>query len=32
MAYVHERGGMLTLEYGIRCGQHGYRFVFFDNR
>jgi general secretion pathway protein H len=31
MTYVHERGGMLTLEYGIRCGQHGYRFVYFDN-
>lgn len=31
MAYVHERGGMLTLEYGIRCGRHGYRFVYFDN-
>jgi type II secretion system protein H len=31
MAYVHERGGMLTLEYGIRCGQHGYRFVYFDS-
>jgi len=31
MAYVHERGGMLTLEYGIRCGPHGYRFVYFDN-
>jgi len=31
MAYVHERGGMLTLEYGIRCGQHGYRFVYFDH-
>ena len=31
MAYVRERGGMLTLEYGIRCGQHGYRFVYFDN-
>lgn len=30
MAYVQERGGMLTLEYGIRCGQHGYRFVYFD--
>ncbi len=30
MAYVRERGGMLTLEYGIRCGQHGYRFVYFD--
>jgi 2',3'-cyclic-nucleotide 2'-phosphodiesterase (5'-nucleotidase family) len=22
----------LTLEYGIRCGVHGYRFVYFDNR
>jgi type II secretion system protein H len=31
MSYVHERGAMLTLEYGIRCGQHGYRFVYFDN-
>jgi general secretion pathway protein H len=31
VAYVHERGGMLTLEYGIRCGQHGYRFVYFDS-
>jgi general secretion pathway protein H len=31
MAYVRERGGMLTLEYGIRCGQHGYRFVYFDH-
>jgi type II secretion system protein H len=32
IAYTRERGGMLTLEYGIRCGQHGYRFVFYDNR
>jgi general secretion pathway protein H len=32
MTYVRERGAMLTLEYGIRCGQHGYRFVFYDNR
>ena len=32
IAYVRERGAMLTLEYGIRCGQHGYRFVFYDNR
>jgi general secretion pathway protein H len=32
MSYVRERGAMLTLEYGIRCGQHGYRFVYFDNR
>jgi type II secretion system protein H len=31
-AYVRERGAMLTLEYGIRCGPHGYRFVYFDNR
>ena len=23
MAYGRERGAMLTLEYGIRCGQHG---------
>jgi hypothetical protein len=32
IAYLRERGAMLTLEYGIRCGQHGYRFVFYDNR
>ena len=32
MTYGRERGAMLTLEYGIRCGQHGYRFVFYDNR
>lgn len=32
IAYGRERGSMLTLEYGIRCGQHGYRFVFYDNR
>jgi type II secretion system protein H len=32
IAYGRERGAMLTLEYGIRCGQHGYRFVYFDNR
>jgi len=31
-AYVRERGAMLTLEYGIRCGQHGYRFTYYDNR
>jgi general secretion pathway protein H len=31
-SYVRERGAMLTLEYGVRCGQHGYRFVYFDNR
>ena len=32
MSYVRERGAMLTLEYGIRCGQHGYRFVYLDHR
>jgi general secretion pathway protein H len=32
MDYARERGAMLTLEYGIRCGQHGYRFVYYDNR
>jgi general secretion pathway protein H len=31
-AYVRERGAMLTLEYGLRCGQHGYRFSYYDNR
>ncbi len=32
IAYTRERGEMLTLEYGIRFGQHGYRFAFYDNR
>lgn len=32
IAYARERGAMLTLEYGIRIGQHGYRFAFYDNR
>jgi general secretion pathway protein H len=32
MAYARDRGAILTLEYGIRCGVHGYRFVYFDNR
>jgi hypothetical protein len=32
MSYVRERGAMLTIEYGIRCAPHGYRFVYFDNR
>jgi type II secretion system protein H len=32
ISYVRERGAMMTLEYGIRCGQHGYRFVYYDNR
>jgi type II secretion system protein H len=31
MSYTQERGAMLTLEYGIRCGVHGYRFVYFDH-
>ncbi len=31
MSYSQERGAMLTLEYGIRCGVHGYRFVYFDH-
>lgn len=29
--YIRERASILTLEYGIRCGQHGYRFVYYDN-
>jgi general secretion pathway protein H len=32
MSYVRERGAMLTIEYGMRCGPHGYRFVYFDHR
>lgn len=32
IAYVHERGEMLTLEYGIRCGVHGYTFSVYDTR
>jgi type II secretion system protein H len=32
MSYARERGAILTIEYGIRCGQHGYRFVYYDNR
>jgi general secretion pathway protein H len=32
IAYARERGALLTLEYGIRFGQHGYRFVYYDNR
>jgi hypothetical protein len=32
MSYVRDRGAMLTIEYGMRCGPHGYRFVYFDNR
>lgn len=30
--YTRERGAMMTTEYGILCGQHGYRFVYYDNR
>lgn len=29
--YVRDRGAMMTTEYGILCGQHGYRFVYYDN-
>jgi len=32
IGYVRDRGSMMTLEYGIRCGVHGYRFVYYDNR
>jgi general secretion pathway protein H len=30
--YVRDRGALMATEYGIRCGVHGYRFVYFDNR
>jgi type II secretion system protein H len=29
--YVRDRGAMMTTEYGLLCGQHGYRFVYYDN-
>jgi general secretion pathway protein H len=32
MSYARERGAILTIEYGIRCAQHGYRFVYYDTR
>lgn len=32
IAYVRDRGALMNTEYGILCGQHGYRFVFFDPR
>lgn len=32
IAYTRERGALLTTEYGIRFGEHGYRFVYYDNR
>ncbi|MFI4914651.1 MAG: prepilin-type N-terminal cleavage/methylation domain-containing protein [Steroidobacterales bacterium] len=32
ITYIRERGQMLTLEYGIRCGQHGYSFSLYDTR
>lgn len=31
IAYTRDRGSLMSTEYGIRCGQHGYRFVYFDN-
>jgi type II secretion system protein H len=30
--YVRDRGALMTTEYGILCGQHGYRFVYYDDR
>jgi type II secretory pathway pseudopilin PulG len=32
IAYVRDRGSLLTLEYGIRCGIHGYTFSVYDSR
>ncbi len=32
MNYTHDRGAMLALEFGVRCGAHGYRFTYFDQR
>ena len=32
IAYVRDRGDMMSTEYGILCGQHGYRFVYYDNQ
>lgn len=32
IGYVRDRGAMMTTEYGLLCGQHGYRFVYYDNR
>ncbi|HEX4049275.1 MAG TPA: prepilin-type N-terminal cleavage/methylation domain-containing protein [Steroidobacteraceae bacterium] len=29
--YVRDQGALMTTEYGILCGQHGYRFVYYDN-
>jgi len=29
--YVRDRGALMSTEYGILCGQHGYRFVYYDN-
>jgi type II secretion system protein H len=31
IAYTRDRGALMSTEYGIRCGQHGYRFVYYDN-
>jgi general secretion pathway protein H len=30
--YVRERGGMLTLEYGLRCTLQSYAFSVYDSR
>jgi len=32
IAYVRERGGMLTLEYGLRCTLQSYAFSVYDSR
>jgi len=32
IGYVQDRGEILTLDYGILCGRHGYRFVYYDGR
>jgi type II secretion system protein H len=32
IAYVRERGGMLTLEYGLRCTLQSYAFSVYDPR
>jgi general secretion pathway protein H len=32
IGYVRDRAALMTTEYGILCGQHGYRFVYYDAR
>jgi general secretion pathway protein H len=32
IAYVRERGGLLTLEYGLRCTLQSYAFSVYDQR